>query len=154
MRHLPSDILSNSSCAAFHRHFSDPLVPHRLGINQAQGCSNVFSIAACIGTLRKNSFVRTSVNETHANNTVYAPCAILHTNSYRRARRKFLCFPVSNYSAVLTEATAKSLTQVRPCEHTRFLASPCTLNETQKIARLYVSDGVAHGAYTHVVGYV
>ena len=25
------------------------------------------------------------------------------------------------------------------------------MNETQKIARLYVSDGVAHGAYTHVV---
>ena len=44
-----------------------------------------------------------------------------------------------------------SLTQVRPCEHTRYLASPWTLNETQKIARLYVSDGVAHGAYTHVV---
>ncbi len=66
---------------------------------------------------------------------------------------KFCVFPVSHYSAVLTEATDRSLTQVRPRVRTRFLPSPCTLNETQKIARLYVPDGVAHGAYTHVVGH-
>ena len=47
-----------------------------------------------------------------------------------------------------------SLTQVRPGVHTEVLQSPCTLKETQKIARLYVPDGVAHGAYTHVISYV
>src|SRR5690606_42132091 len=63
----------------------------------------------------------------------------------------FCVFRYQIISQVFTTARDRSLTQVRPRVRTRFLPSPCTLNETQKIARLYVSDGVAHGAYTHVV---
>src|SRR5690606_27789923 len=62
----------------------------------------------------------------------------------------FCVFLHQNFPQLLPKPRPVSLTQVRPSVHTRFLASSCTLNETQKIARLYVPDGVAHGAYTHV----
>ena len=63
----------------------------------------------------------------------------------------FCVFRYQIISQVFTAARDRSLTQVPPRVRTRLLPSPCTLNETQKIARLYVPDGVAHGAYTHVV---
>ena len=66
----------------------------------------------------------------------------------------FCVFRYQIISQVFTAARDRSLTQVRPGVHTRFLASSCTLNETQKIARLYVPGGVAHGAYTHVISNV
>ena len=64
----------------------------------------------------------------------------------------FCVFRYQIISQVFPKPRSVSLTQVRPGVHTRFLPSPCTLNETQKIARLYVPGGVAHGAYTHVGG--
>ncbi len=67
-----------------------------------------------------------------------------------RLAANFCVFRYQITSQVFTAARDRSLTQVPPRVRTRLLPSPCTLNETQKIARLYVSDGVAHGAYTHV----
>ena len=65
-------------------------------------------------------------------------------------------FCVFRYQIILQflpKRLTEALTQVRQNVHLSVLSSPRTLNETQKIARLYVSDGVAHGAYTHVGGY-
>ena len=95
--------------------------------------------------------MRTSGNETQ----LITPC-MPHALHYILINivglaANFCVFRYQIISQVFPKPRSVSLTQVRPGVHTRFLPSPCTLNETQKIARLYVPDGVAHGAYTHVV---